>query len=81
MNRSQIAAAARLTTEADRMAVLLRDVPMVWQARQLSRQTVELTGSNLDVGLRWYESSRLFQAFIGPRGGVVISSATDKLYA
>jgi hypothetical protein len=81
MNRHQIAAAYHLTNEANRMAALLHDVPMVWQVRQLSAKTVELVGSNIDVERRWFDSSRLFQAFIGPRGRVTISSATDKLYS
>ena len=81
MNRHQIAAAALLTNNANRMAALLHDVPMIWTARQLSANTVELVGSNIGVERRWFDSSRIFQAFIGPRGGVTISSTTDKLYS
>ena len=80
MNRHQIAAASRLTAKANCIAALLHDVPMVWQVRQLSAKTVELVGSNIDVERRWFDNSRFFQAFIGPRGRVTISSATDKLY-
>jgi hypothetical protein len=54
---------------------------MIWTARQLSANTVELVGSNIGVERRWFDSSRIFQAFIGPRGGVTISSTTDKLYS
>ena len=80
MTPRQILVAQRLTTRAHRTAQGMCDVPMIWTVRQLSHRTVELLGSNVGLERRWFDEARTFQAFIGPRGGVEISSATSKFY-
>ena len=77
---SQIRAMTRITNRAHTFAGRLCDAPMVWSIRSVSNRSVELVGSNTDVERRWFDNSRTLQAFIGKRGGVVYSSATDKLY-
>lgn len=79
MTPSQVAVVNRLTMNAQRLAEMLADVPMVWSVEP-SHGKVMLIGSNTACTRRWFDQHRMVFALIGKCGGVKMCDGTDKLY-